>query len=147
MRKNKDEQKQIFDYLDKNEKGVISKKDLTKAIRYLGIIKSQNDFSFLLKNLDDEITFEQYSQIIQNVLSTEIKSKELERAFETFDLDKSQKINKDNFLRVLSVAGEKLDEEDLKLFMEYANIKEGSKDFNYINAVNNMIGLLKIKDK
>ncbi|MCQ2816075.1 MAG: hypothetical protein MJ252_02305 [archaeon] len=139
----KDEKKQVFDYMDKNEKGTISKNDLALAIRYLGIIKSQNDFNFLLKSVDEEINFDQFSEIVTKCKSTEIKGSDLDQAFELFDDEKNQKIPVDEFFHVLSVAGEKLSPEDVKLFKEYAKISDGSSSFNYKNAINNMIGELK----
>ena len=54
---------QVFKYLDSTNSGSISKADLPKAIRYLGIIKTQNDFNYLLKDLPEQISYEQFEKI------------------------------------------------------------------------------------
>ena len=139
----KDEKRQVFEYLDKEEKGIMKKEDIPIAIRYLGIIKSQNDFNFLMKGVDNEINYDQFCDIVAKCKSTEIKSNDLDQAFDFFDDAKNQKIRVDEFFHMLSVAGEKLSPEDVKSFKAFAKIPEGDSTFNYKNAINNMIGELK----
>ena len=95
-----------------------------------------------MKNVEDEINYDQFVEFVGKCKSTEIKSNDLDQAFDFFDEQKNQKIPTDEFFHVLSVAGEKLTPEDVKLFKEYAKISDGG-TFNYKNAINNMIGELK----
>lgn len=124
---------QIFKYLDSTNSGSISKADLPKAIRYLGIIKTQNDFNYLLKDLPEQISYEQFEKIINDEKANSISKEQLIQAFQIFDENKTGKCSAKELFHALSVIGEKLNENDIEKIKKISEVDgEGKIDYTKI---------------
>lgn len=121
---------QVFKYLDSTNSGSISKADLPKAIRYLGIIKTQNDFNYLLKDLPEQISYEQFEKIINDEKANSISKEQLLQAFQIFDENKTGKCSAKELFHALSVIGEKLNENDIEKIKKISEVDgEGKIDY------------------
>ena len=124
---------QVFKYLDSTNSGSISKADLPKAIRYLGIIKTQNDFNYLLKDLPEQISYEQFEKIINDEKANSISKEQLLQAFQIFDENKTGKCSAKELFHSLSVIGEKLNENDIEKIKKISEVDgEGKIDYTKI---------------
>ena len=124
---------QVFKYLDSTNSGSISKADLPKAIRYFGIIKTQNDFNYLLKDLPEQISYEQFEKIINDEKANSISKEQLLQAFQIFDENKTGKCSAKELFHALSVIGEKLNENDIEKIKKISEVDgEGKIDYTKI---------------
>ena len=124
---------QVFKYLGSTNSGSISKADLPKAIRYLGIIKTQNDFNYLLKDLPEQISYEQFEKIINDEKANSISKEQLLQAFQIFDENKTGKCSAKELFHALSVIGEKLNENDIEKIKKISEVDgEGKIDYTKI---------------
>ena len=124
---------QVFKYLDSTNSGSISKADLPKAIRYLGIIKTQNDCNYLLKDLPEQISYEQFEKIINDEKANSISKEQLLQAFQIFDENKTGKCSAKELFHALSVIGEKLNENDIEKIKKISEVDgEGKIDYTKI---------------
>ena len=121
---------QVFKYLDVNNSGFISKEDVPKAIRYLGIIKTNNDFNYLLKSLPDKLSYEEFEKLINEEKKTEITKEQIVSAFEIFDEGHTGKCSAKELFHALQVIGEKLNDNDIEMLKKKIEIdNEGKVDY------------------
>jgi Ca2+-binding EF-hand superfamily protein len=125
---------QVFRYLDTNNSGYITKNDLKQALRYLGIIKTQNDFMFLLRNVSESIDLNEYMKIVNNELNNTISREQLIQAFEVFDSKKTGKCSAKDLFHCLKVIGEKLSESDIEKMKRMVEVGHDGQ-VNYIKLV------------
>ena len=121
-------------YLDTNNSGYIIKNDLKQALRYLGIIKTQNDFMFLLRNVSESIDLNEYMKIVNNELNNAISREQLIQAFEVFDSKKTGKCSAKDLFHCLKVIGEKLSESDIEKMKRMVEVGHDGQ-VNYIKLV------------
>ena len=120
----------VFNYLDQYGCGKINKKLLPQALRYLGVIKTKTELDFLVQNLNDEISFADFSEIVDEQQKTSLSKDQLMDAFEAFDPNKTGKCNANDLFHSLKVVGEKLTEEDIQYIKSKVIIdKNGNIDY------------------
>jgi Ca2+-binding EF-hand superfamily protein len=126
--------KQVFNYFDFEETNSINKNYIPKALRYLGIIQTQNDLNLLINNLPDSISYENFIEIY-NVQKTKSLTKEqLINAFESFDENKTGKCSSKILFHSLKSIGEKLSEEDIIELSSKCSIDENG-NIDYIKLI------------
>ena len=130
--------KQVFDYLDVGKQGAINKDQIPIAIRYLGIIKTQSDFAFILKDLEDTVNYDKFVEIIKQEKSTAIGKEQLLNSFSPFDEAKTGKCDAKELFHALSVIGEKLSQEDVEKLQKICGV-EGSGKIEYSKIVNGLM--------
>lgn len=121
---------QVFKYLDVENTGYISKNDVPKAIRYLGIIKTHNDFNYFLKSLPDKLSFEEFEKFINEEKKTAITKEQIVSAFEIFDEEHTGKCPEKELFHALKVIGEKLSDNDIEMLKKKVEVdNEGKVDY------------------
>ena len=126
--------KQVFNYLDFEEKNSINKNILPKAFRYLGIIKTQNDMNSLLNNLPDSISYDDFIKIYNEQKLTSLTKENLINSFEIFDENKTGKCSSKILFHSLQSIGEKLSDEDINKLKSKCSIDENG-NIDYIKLI------------
>ncbi len=104
---------QLFNYLDEERKGSISKNEIPQALRYLGIIKTKSEIDFLVKGLNSEITCEEFCQLVDEQLKSSLTKEQLIDSFDVFDPKHSGKCSAKELFHSLRVVGEKLTDDEI----------------------------------
>ena len=104
---------QLFNYLDDENRGTINKSLIPQALRYLGIIKTKSELDFLVQNLEEEITYEQFSSIVDEQFKTSLTREQLIDSFDVFDPKNIGKCSASELFHSLKVVGEKLTDDDI----------------------------------
>lgn len=128
---NNEDLKYVFNYLDVQSKGSINKSDLFSGIKYLGIANTINDFNRLIADYSDDISFDNFIEIVNKAKNIQITKNDILDAFEGFADSGTDSINTKEFFRLLSVSGDKLSSDDISQFMKLTQIKSDSTQFNY----------------
>ena len=129
--------KQIFKYMDEEDKGTINKNDIPQALRYLGIIKKKQDLDFLIKDLEEEVSFDKFSSIVDEQSKTSLTKEQIIDSFDVFDKNKNGKCSAKELFHCLKVVGEKLTEDDINYIQTKINIdKNGFIDYkNFVETL------------
>ena len=104
---------QLFNYLDEERKGSISKNEIPQALRYLGIIKTKPEIDFLVKGLNSEITCEEFCQLVDEQLKSSLTKEQLIDSFDVFDPKQNGKCSAKELFHSLRVVGEKLTDDEI----------------------------------
>ena len=111
------EAKDAFDLFDTTGTGVIEQKELKIALMTLGFDATKEDIRHLVADLDSSntstIDFNDFLQLINALLPTRDARKELEEAFNLFDIDGTGAITFNNLKDVVSSMGEQLTEQEI----------------------------------
>ena len=105
---------QLFKYLDEENLGKIKKEEIPQALRYLGIIKTKSEIDFLVDNLENDITYDRFCQLVDEQLKTSLTKEQLINSFDCFDPKKIGKCSANELFHALKVVGEKLSDEDIQ---------------------------------
>ena len=129
--------KQIFKYMDEEDKGTINKNDIPQALRYLGIIKKKQELDFLIKDLEEEVSFDKFSSIVDEQSKTSLTKEQIIDSFDVFDKNKNGKCSAKELFHCLKVVGEKLTEDDINYIQTKINIdKNGFIDYkNFVETL------------
>ena len=104
---------QLFNYLDEERKGTINKTEIPQALRYLGIIKTKSEMDFLVQNLNPQITYEEFSSLVDEQFKTSLTKEQLIDSFDVFDPKKNGRCSAKELFHSLRVVGEKLTEDEI----------------------------------
>ena len=129
--------KQVFNYFDFEETNSINKNYIPKALRYLGIIQTQNDLNLLINNLPDSISYENFIEIYNIQKSKSLTKEQLKSAFESFDENKTGKCSSKILFHSLQSIGEKLSEEDINELSSKCTIDENG-NIDYIKLIDEL---------
>ena len=115
---------QLFKYLDEENLGKIKKEEIPKALRYLGIIKTKSEIDFLVDNLENDITYDRFCQLVDEQLKTSLTKEQLINSFDCFDPKKIGKCSANELFHALKVVGEKLSDEDIQYIQSKIEIDQ-----------------------
>ena len=104
---------QLFNYLDAEKRGTISKNEIPQALRYLGIIKTKSEMDFLVQNLQSEITRDEFLLLVDEQLKSSLTKEQLIDSFDVFDPKQIGKCSANELFHSLKVVGEKLTDEEI----------------------------------
>ena len=104
---------QLFNYLDEDRKGTISKNEIPQALRYLGIIKTKSEMDYLVQGLESEITYDEFSSIVDEQFKSSLTKEQLIDSFDVFDPKQTGKCSASELFHSLKVVGEKLNEDEI----------------------------------
>ena len=104
---------QLFNYLDEERKGTINKSEISQALRYLGIIKTKSEMDFLVQNLESQITYEEFSSLVDEQIKSSLTKEQLIDSFDVFDPKKKGKCSAKELFHSLRVVGEKLNDDEI----------------------------------
>ncbi|KAI4367298.1 hypothetical protein MLD38_023052 [Melastoma candidum] len=111
---NKDELKHVFDKFDANKDGKISQQEYKAVLRALGkenlIAEVANIFRFADLDGDGYIDFEEFVEAQKGG----VRTRDLQSAFWTFDLNGDGKITAEEVMQVLRSLGERCNLEDCR---------------------------------
>ena len=104
---------QLFNYLDEDRKGTISKNEIPQALRYLGIIKTKSEMDYLVQGLESEITYDEFSSIVDEQSKSSLTKEQLIDSFDVLDPNQTGKYSASELFHSLKVVGEKLNEDEI----------------------------------
>ena len=104
---------QLFNYLDEDRKGTISKNEIPQALRYLGIIKTKSEMDYLVQGLESEITYDEFSSIVDEQSKSSLTKEQLIDSFDVLDPNQTGKCSASELFHSLKVVGEKLNEDEI----------------------------------
>ena len=125
---------QVFNYLDIKRKGTINKEDIPDALRFLGIIKTKSEIDFLVQALDPELTYEQFSTLVDEQLKSSLTKEQLIDSFDVFDPRNNGKCSANELFHSLRVVGEKLSEDEINYIKDKIEIDQNG-DIDYRTLV------------
>lgn len=131
----KQEIREAFELFDCDKDNEIDYNELKVALRALGIELKKNAVKSILKlyNIKDEggtITFEQFNEIVTDMLLEREPTDEIVRAFKLFDEDDCGKITFRNLKKISRELGENLTDEELRCMIdEFDRSGDGSINF------------------
>ena len=115
---------QLFKYLDDENSGKIKKEEMPQALRYLGIVKTKSEIDFLVDNLENDITYDRFCQLVDEQLKTSLTKEQLINSFDCFDPKKIGKCSANELFHALKVVGEKLSDEDIQYIQSKIEIDQ-----------------------
>ena len=119
------EARESFDLFDTTGTGTIEQKELKIALMTLGFQTSKEDIKRVINEIDtfnpNSINFEDFKKIIIALLPTRDTRKELEEAFQLFDIDKTGKISSSNLKTVINGLGQNLTEQEISEIISEAD--------------------------
>ena len=104
---------QLFNYLDEERSGTINKSEIPQALRYLGIIKTKLEMDFLVQGLKEQITYDEFSSLVDEQYKTSLTKEQLIDSFDVFDPKKVGKCSANELFHSLRVVGEKLNDDEI----------------------------------
>lgn len=134
------EAKDAFDLFDTTGTGVIEQKELKIALMTLGFQTSKDDIKKVAVEVNatnNTINFDDFKKIIIALLPTRDTRKELEEAFQLFDIDHTGKISSRNLKEVISDLGQTLTEQEISEI-----ISEADKDMDGEISLEEFIDLI-----
>ncbi len=115
---------QLFNYMDKERSGSINKSLIPQALRFLGIIKTKSEMDFLVQGLEEQITYNEFSSIVDEQFKTSLTKEQLIDSFDVFDPKKVGKCSANELFHSLKVVGEKLNDDEIELIKSKINIDQ-----------------------
>ncbi|KRX04240.1 hypothetical protein PPERSA_11364 [Pseudocohnilembus persalinus] len=128
--KQKKDIKEAFDLFDVDGSGTIDIKELNVALRALGFEPKKDEIKKLVSDLNSEskdkentntIDYTEFLQIMTAKMNERESPEEIKRAFNLFDIDKSNVITFQNLKEISQELGEQMSDEELKLMLNEAN--------------------------
>ena len=137
--------REIFDLVDKDKGGSISRDELGELMDTLGIRASKAEIDLMINEIDEdnngEIDFEEFVAVMSRKVNANYTSAEVKSAFKAFEMDGSSGyVTIDSLRKALMSYGTE------KLSLQQANdllsqLEQDSKGrVNYIDYVNMMMG-------
>ena len=137
--------REIFDLVDKDKGGSISRDELGELMDTLGIRASKEEIDLMINEIDEdnngEIDFEEFVAVMSRKVNANYTSEEVKSAFKAFEMDGSSGyVTIDSLRKALMSYGTE------KLSLQQANdllsqLEQDSKGrVNYIDYVNMMMG-------
>ena len=137
--------REIFDLVDKDKGGSISRDELGELMDTLGIRASKEEIDLMINEIDEdnngEIDFEEFVAVMSRKVNANYTSAEVKSAFKAFEMDGSSGyVTIDSLRKALMSYGTE------KLSLQQANdllsqLEQDSKGrVNYIDYVNMMMG-------
>ena len=128
-----EEYRETFQLFDKDGSGAISTNEFFKVLKNLGQNVTKEEVEAIVKNLDQdnsgEISFDEFITYMKRVKIQEEAEEEdkIIKAFQTFDVDKDDKISNQEFIHILCNLGDDrfTKEECQELFKEADLDKDG----------------------
>jgi len=119
-----EEIREAFSLFDTDGSGMIDPKELKAAMHSLGFEKKSPtvyDMIAELEQRDQEIYFEEFLEAISSKLGNRETREGIDRIFDLFDDDHSEKINLHNIRRVAKELGETMTPDELKEMLQRAS--------------------------
>ena len=90
----------------------------------MGIIKTKSEIDFLVDNLENDITYDRFCQLVDEQLKTSLTKEQLINSFDCFDPKKIGKCSANELFHALKVVGEKLSDEDIQYIQSKIEIDQ-----------------------
>ncbi|XP_046373212.1 neo-calmodulin-like isoform X2 [Haliotis rufescens] len=109
--------KDAFHLFDKNDDKVISKDELGSVLRALGQNPTQKNIDFYMEQADTDasgsLSYDEFVRLVEkDIISQQEVEVQLKQAFQVFDKDKNELLDKTELFHVLTSMGEVLSVED-----------------------------------
>ena len=137
--------REIFDLVDKDKGGSISRDELGELMDTLGIRASKEEIDLMINEIDEdnngEIDFEEFVAVMSRKVNANYTSEEVKSAFKAFEMDGSSGYVTIDSLRkaLMSYGTEKLSLQQANdLLSQLEQDSQGR--VNYIDYVNMMMG-------
>ena len=137
--------REIFDLVDKDKGGSISRDELGELMDTLGIWASKEEIDLMINEIDEdnngEIDFEEFVAVMSRKVNANYTSEEVKSAFKAFEMDGSSGYVTIDSLRkaLMSYGTEKLSLQQANdLLSQLEQDSQGR--VNYIDYVNMMMG-------
>ena len=130
----------IFNTYDKNSDGMINKKETDNILKKLKINKEFEDNYDLLSNENDEISFDNYIELLKKLSffgkgESEEDNNEIIESFKFFDKNNDGTISTKELKYILTFLGDKMDENEVKEIFNQIDINNDG-NINYTEFVN-----------
>ena len=113
-----EELRQAFNLFDKNGSGTISSQEIRVALTALGFSMTNEEIQSLILKYDHgkygEISFDEFTEIIQNKISQLLPKEQLIRAFHNLDSDRNGTISLTDLIRMSESLGEEISRDELR---------------------------------
>ncbi|XP_060083010.1 myb-like protein Q [Ylistrum balloti] len=108
--------KKIFSHFDVNGDQRISRYEILRAMRCMGIHPTNDEFDKMMQPVDEDkdgyVSFSEFEKVMMRSISLqEYEGKVLRDSFKMFDLDGDGYISKDELKQILTAAGDKMAEQ------------------------------------
>jgi len=116
--KEREQLRQAFNLFDKNGSGTISSQEIRVALTALGFSMTNEEIQSLILKYDHEkygeISFDEFTEIIQNKISQLLPKEQLIRAFHNLDSDRNGSISLTDLIRISESLGEEISRDELR---------------------------------
>lgn len=133
------ELREIFDMFDDDNSGTVSTSELANAMRNMGLNPTEKEVQELIRDKveGDELTFEQFVKLTEDMDNPADEEEEMRQAFSVFDKDGSGTITAEELRVVMMNLGEKMTEEEVDEMVREADL-DGDGEINYQEFVKMM---------
>lgn len=118
--------REAFELFDKDGSGSISTEELASVMRALGQNPTPEEIQDMVNGIDDnsdgEIDFQEFLSLYSGSMNNADDEEFIAWAFESFDTDKSGKLNADEVRRIVLSMGDELSEEEVAEIMDRADL-------------------------
>lgn len=127
----KDEVREAFELFDSSNTGVVERRELKVMMRALGFEPRKEQLNRVLLQSGitpkaNQIRFQEFLNLISQLMNERDIQDEMMKAFELFDVDKTGKISLDNLRTVAEQLGEKMTDGELEEMIREADLdKDG----------------------
>ena len=125
---------QLFNFLDDENSGTINKTSIPQALRYLGIIKTKSEMDFLVQGLEEQISYDEFSTLVDEQYKTSLTKEQLIDSFDVFDPKQIGLCSANELFHSLRVVGEKLSDDEINFIKSKIDIDQNG-NINYRNLV------------
>ncbi|CAF3318729.1 unnamed protein product [Rotaria socialis] len=136
LTRNQEQQlRDAFDLFDRNRSGDISKKELKKVLKTLGIKANEKELQALINQMDADgsgkIDFNEFKAVMGNKYFSRHSTANLEAAFSSFDSDGNGFLTIDELQNVMSRMGRHMTLSEIKAMVQSLDTnKDGKISFN-----------------
>merc|ERR1711934_185129 len=127
------ELREAFNLFDTDGSGTIDLKELSKAMKALGIAVKKEELKKMISDVDPsgdgEIDFDEFLQMMTGKMGEKDSREDVEKVFRMFDDDNTGKISLRNIRRVAQELGENIDDEGLQDMLVQAD-RDGDNELN-----------------
>lgn len=138
------EMKAAFDYFDEDGSGTISKEELERVMKKLGLNPTQVEIQEMLDEIDNEklgqIDFNAFKKLLTKTINDEFILSSSIDAFNLFDKDKTGKLEKRELVNILQKTCF-MEKNDIDLLLSEIDFDENN-DFDYNEFVRETFKLL-----
>ena len=130
--------KEIFDYFDQDNDGVISLEDIDSICQVVGVNFNRREIENLFYHINpallESIDYKSYKQLMSKKVFKEMTQDDLKNAFKVFDKNNTGRINTAEFHQIMSqvaLENEILSKKEVDGFIKMADPRnEGFFDYN-----------------